>query len=258
MWADRQALVALAVQGLLIATLLGLVFGNLSDVANPYERITRSRNVMLLLAVSCFWFGANTAAKELVKERVIFQREHDFNLRVPAYFASKLVVLAAISLLQTAILFIIVRVWCNLPGTFVAQWLTLGGLAVTGTSVGLLISAIARSEEMATALVPVVVIPQIILAGVVAPLSGLAKWLAKGLISVHWAQEALERMLPADDLSLLNRKSESWFFPFCVVLIHLIVSAGLTVVVLGGLGRGAESRRGRAFTYILNRFKKTG
>ena len=53
-------------------------------------------NLLLLLAVSCFWFGCNTAAKELVKERVIFLRERDFNLRVSAYFASKFLVLAVI------------------------------------------------------------------------------------------------------------------------------------------------------------------
>jgi len=257
LWCDREALLALAGQGLLIAVLLGLVFGKLADVANPFERVTQTRNVMLLLAVSCFWFGANTAAKELVKERVIFQRERDFNLRVPAYLASKLIVLAAISLMQATILFGIVRLWCGLPGMLAAEWLTLCCLAMTGTSIGLLISGIARSEEMATALVPAVVIPQIILAGVVAPLSGLAKWLAKSLISVHWAQLALERLLPQGDLALLNRPKESWVGPFLVVTLHLVVSAALTIPVLRGWGRGTESRHARPFRFILDRVRSS-
>ena len=76
-------------QSLLVAVLLGLVFGDLGDVSNPVERVQRTVNLLFLLAVSCFWFGCNTAAKELVKERVIFLRERDFNLRVGGYFASK-------------------------------------------------------------------------------------------------------------------------------------------------------------------------
>ena len=92
---DRQALLAMLGQSLLVALLLGLVFGNLDDVSNPLERVQRTINLLFLLAVSCFWFGCNTAAKELVKERVIFLRERDFNLRVGGYFASKFLVLTA-------------------------------------------------------------------------------------------------------------------------------------------------------------------
>ena len=73
-------------------------------------------NLLFLLAVSCFWFGCNTAAKELVKERVIFLRERDFNLRVAGYFASKFLVLSLIGVLQASLLFRIVRAWCRPAG----------------------------------------------------------------------------------------------------------------------------------------------
>ncbi len=205
---DRQALLAMLGQSLLVAFLLGLVFGNLGDVSSPSERPLRTTNLFLLLAVSSFWFGCNTAAKELVKERVIFLRERDFNLRVGSYFASKFLVLALIAVVQATLLFCIVRAWCRPPGPAALQWLTLAALTVAGTTVGLLISAIARSEEVATALVPIAVIPQIILAGVVAPLNGFVRFLAKGFISVHWAQQALERLLPEADLALLGRQKE--------------------------------------------------
>ena len=104
-------------QSLLVALLLGLVFGDLGDVSNPAERVPRTVNLLFLLAVSCFWFGCNTAAKELVKERVIFLRERDFNLRVGGYFVSKFLVLSLISVVQASLLFGIVRAWCGPPGS---------------------------------------------------------------------------------------------------------------------------------------------
>ena len=149
----------------------------------------------LLLAVSCFWFGCNTAAKELIKERVIFLRERDFNLRVEAYYCSKLLVLTMIGITQTTLLFGIVRGWCGLSGSPVSQWMILAVLATAGTTFGLLIPPLAQSEEVAAALVPMVIVPQIILPCAIVPLRGIAWLLAKGFTTVHWAQQAQRRTL---------------------------------------------------------------
>ena len=98
---------------------------------------------------------------------------------------------------DVALLFGIVRLWCQPPGSAAWQWATLAGLATAGTALGLLISAFARTEEVAAAFVPIAVIPQIILGGVIAPLSGLARIVARCAITVHWGEQALEALLPA-------------------------------------------------------------
>jgi ABC-type multidrug transport system ATPase subunit len=229
---DRSALLAMLGQCLVVAVLLGLVFGDLAAISRPEVRVPRTINLLLLLAVSCFWFGCNTAAKELIKERVIFRRERDFNLRIGAYYSSKLLVLTMIGVAQATILFGIIRVWCALPGMAVSQWLAVAALATAGAATGLLISAAAQSEEVAVALVPMIVVPQIILAGVIAPLNGLAWPLAKGLITVHWAQQALENTLPKADLTLIGRTTARWSGSLAIVLIHTAVAAALTFIVL--------------------------
>jgi ABC transport system ATP-binding/permease protein len=236
---DPQAMLAMLGQGLLIAGLLALVFGRLAEVTESARRVPKTQHLLLLLAVSCFWFGCNAAAKELVKERIIFHRERAINLRVGAYFASKLIVLAVISVVQVSLLWGIVQWWCHVPAPRTFQYLTLSLLAVSGTTVGLLISALARSEELATALVPIVVIPQIILAGVIANLNGLAGVIAKSFITVHWAQETLERLLPKDDLTWIDamrqiepRNGSNWPGPLAVVLLHLAIAALLGLIVL--------------------------
>ena len=229
---DRAAILAMLGQALLVGVLLGLVFGNLGVVANPAERAIRTANLLLLVAVSCFWFGCNTAAKELVKERAIFRRERDFNLRVGAYFAAKALVLTLMGVAQATVLFTIVRAWCGPPGSAAGQWLTLAALALAGTAAGLLISASARSEAVATALVPIAVIPQIILAGVIAPLGGPALGMAKGLVAVYWGQMAMERLLPAAGLHLLGRAEAGRSAPLLLVLAQAAALAAMTIVVL--------------------------
>ncbi len=239
---DRAALLTMLGQGGLVALLLGLVFGPLGNVANPVERAQRTINLLLLLAVSCFWFGCNTAAKELVKERAIFSRERDFNLRVGGYFASKFLVLSLIGVAQATLLHGIVRAWCGPGGSAALQWLTLATLAAVGTSAGLLISAISRSEEVALALVPIAVIPQIILAGVIAPLSGIARRLAEGFVSAYWGQRALEGLLPSTDLESIGREASSWPRPLIILGVHAAVLCVVSLAILARSRRGGRTR----------------
>jgi ABC transport system ATP-binding/permease protein len=161
---------------------------------------------------------------------------------VGSYFASKFLVLALIAVVQAALLFFIARAWCRPPGPPTLQWLTLAALAVAGTTVGLFFSALARSEEVATALAPIAAIPQIILAGVVAPLNGFVRFLAKGFIGVHWAQQALERLLPEADQALLGRQRQSFFIPWAIVLLQAAMGATATVIVLWRTKGKAASR----------------
>jgi ABC-type multidrug transport system ATPase subunit/pSer/pThr/pTyr-binding forkhead associated (FHA) protein len=235
---DLQALLAMLGQSLLVAVLLGIVFGHLDAV----EDTVRTINLLFLLNVSCFWFGCNNAAKELVKERVIYERERDFNLRTDSYFASKCVVLVLIEWVQVLLLFGIIRVWCGPAGSAVGQVVVLAALAAAGTMLGLLISALARSEEVAAALVPIAIIPQIILAGVIAPLQGLGKLLANGLITSRWAAQALEALLPEEMQVLPQGDRAEYRGSVVMVAVHVLVFTAATLVVLWRQGR--EKRDG--------------
>jgi ABC-type multidrug transport system ATPase subunit len=229
---DVSALLAMLGQSLLVGILIAIVFGDLTSIENPSERVTKTINLLFLLNVSCFWLGCNNAAKELVKERVIFTRERDFNLRADAYLASKLTVLVCIGLVQISLLFGIVQLCCHPPGFIVGQWAVMAALAVAGTSLGLLISSLAGSEEVAIALVPIAIIPQIILAGVIASLSGLGKALAMVLVTCHWGERALEALLPQGDLELLKLPIRNYLPQFLVIVGHAMVFVAISLLAL--------------------------
>ena len=87
---------------------------------------------------------------------------------------------------------------------------------------------------------PIVVIPQIVLAGVIAPLSGVARGLARSFVAVYWAQQSLERLLPEADLAALGKTNGNWGKSLAVVAGHLAVAAVLTIVTLLRSRRNAE------------------
>ena len=235
---DYLALLAMLGQSLLVAVLLGMVFGNLEDVANRPEHASEMGNLLFLMAVTSFWFGCNNAAKEIVKERAIYTRERDFNVRVGSYYCSKFLLLLLFSGLQALVLACVVQGWCGPPGSFAGKCLVLTSLAAAGVALGLAISAAAPTEEMAITLIPVAVIPQIILSGVIASLSGLSKNLAQTLITVYWGNRGLDALLTASQAKRAFDQGDLGA-SLLIVLAHALVFVLTALTVLSWQGRRA-------------------
>jgi ABC-type multidrug transport system ATPase subunit/pSer/pThr/pTyr-binding forkhead associated (FHA) protein len=248
---DYLSLLAMAGQALVVAVLLGLLFGDLGTVKNPPDHANRSVSLMFLLAVSSFWFGCNNAAKEIVKERTIYTRERDFNLLVGSYYASKLLLLTIFSCLQAVLLFVIVRAWCNPPGSFASELMVLLALALGGVTLGLAISAFAATEEMAITLIPMAVIPQIILSGAISPLDGTSKVLALVGVSTYWGKRGMDACLPesvAKAVPPRGLEQHSTGVALLMLLTHAAVCVAAALAMLYW-----QNRRRGGLTALLRR-----
>lgn len=179
---DPRNLVALLVPGPLIGFLLTL----------PLDaRLADDRwKVLFLLAVTAIFCGAFNAFREILKERAIFERERMAGVRAIPYAASKLFVQGAFLAVECALLLGAVLAFEALPGE---RALLAGGLflaAAASASVALLVSAAVRSAEKATGLLVVFLLPQIIFAGAIAPLTGISRTIGKAMIA-HWTFDGL-------------------------------------------------------------------
>ncbi len=246
---DRLALLAMLGQSLVVAVLLGILFGELKQVADPSNPLDpsgagayarKSVNLLFLLAVTSFWFGCNNAAKEIVKERAIYTRERDFNIQVESYYSSKFLLILLFSGLQVLVLVSIVNQWCAPPGGFAAQWGMLTCLAAAGTALGLAISAAARTEEMAITLIPVAILPQIILSGAILTMEGLSEFLAQTFITTYWGNRGLDALLTADQARAAGLKQGTLTSALLVVLSHAAVFIAAALAVLLWQGRRAR------------------
>ncbi len=208
-------------------------------------------NELFQLAVVSFWFGCNNAAKEIVKECVIYTRERDFNVRVDSSYCSKFLLLICFSGVQVLVLAIIVNAWCRPPASFVAQCGLLMCLAAAGVALGLAISAVAPTEEMAITLIPMAIIPQILLSGVIAPLSGLSKHLAQWLSTAYWGNRGLSSLLPQDKLRQAGMELGTVPESVLVVLGHSVVFVLFAIMLLYWQGRRSGMGKPHAATTWL-------
>ncbi|MDH3494704.1 MAG: FHA domain-containing protein, partial [Acidobacteriota bacterium] len=96
---DRFNLFILFIQAPVIAILVFFVMG-----ANQPRDF-----VYFALSLCAIWFGTSVAAREIVRERKIYERERMVNLGILPYLASKYVVLGTIVALQCMLLFLPVK-----------------------------------------------------------------------------------------------------------------------------------------------------
>ena len=169
----------LLVQAPLIALLIGVVFGpTLSEeigVENYPDVARATATAMFLLGVSALWFGCSNSAREIVAEGAVFRRERMVGLTIPAYVAAKLTVLAVLCVLQCGLLLFIVGWLGSIESSYAFLFVSLLVTAMVGVTIGLLISAAAKTAEVAAGVLPLVILPMVILGGILLPLKDLPR-----------------------------------------------------------------------------------
>jgi hypothetical protein len=129
---------------------------------------------VFFLIVAAVWFGTSNAAREIVSERAIYRRERMVNLKLGNYLFSKFWLLSLFSFFQCAILLGIVFFSLDFAGGMEAFGIELAVLTVTSmdsVALGLLLSTMVSSSEAATSLTPIALIPQVILGGLMVPMT---------------------------------------------------------------------------------------
>src|SRR5262249_37052135 len=140
------------------------------------------------------WFGTSNAAREIVSERAIYLRERMVNLGLVNYVMSKYMLLAFFCIIQCTVLLATVFFALGFHGGPAAFAQQLGALIPTSlcaVAVGLRVSAVVSSSEAAVALTPSALIPQVVLGGVMVPMTTVPhlKWLMQ-VIPARWGFEA--------------------------------------------------------------------
>jgi ABC transport system ATP-binding/permease protein len=162
--------------------------------------------VYFVIALVAFWFGTSVSAREIIRERPVYKRERMVNLGILPYLGSKLFVLGMIVGLQCILLFVPLKFFdlvglMPMPGDLlgIPQFWAMLLTAAVGIALGLLISALVRTSELATSLVPLVLIPQILFSGLVGVPSGINK-VAGMLMPAAWSFDTMKRFSALDTL----------------------------------------------------------
>lgn len=136
--------------------------------------------VLLILAVGACFAGAANSVRELIKERVIYERERATGLSRSAYLMSKVFVLGCITVLQGLMVGVIGFSSRTIPDeglilgsqTLLELCIPIMALGFSAMMFGLIISALVKTAEKTMPLLVMFAIVQVVFTGCLFPLAG--------------------------------------------------------------------------------------
>ncbi|MEU8441528.1 FHA domain-containing protein [Streptomyces microflavus] len=169
-----------------LAAVIPADFG-LAPPTPPTQFNGKAGMILLILAVGICLAGSASSVRELIKERVIYERERATGLSRSAYLVSKVIVLGVITAFQGVILCGICFAARDLPaeGLFmppaVEICISIVALGFTSMMFGLMISALVKTSEMTMPLLVMFAIVQLVFTGVLFQVYG-----TPGLEQLTW------------------------------------------------------------------------
>ncbi|MBX2901600.1 MAG: ATP-binding cassette domain-containing protein [Cyclobacteriaceae bacterium] len=137
---------------------------------NPHYTFYHNTNVpvyFFMSVVVALFVGLIVSAEEIFRDRKILKRERYLNLSSSSYLISKVAILFFISAIQT-LTFLMLGNWIlEIPLTELRYWMVLFSCACFANMLGLNISSAFDSAVTIYILIPVLIIPQLLLSGVV-------------------------------------------------------------------------------------------
>jgi len=153
---------------------------------------------LFMSVIVALFMGLTVSAEEIIRDRKILKREKFLHLNRSSYIVSKIGILFMISAIQTALFVLVGNSILEIKGMFLIYWGILFTTSCFANLLGLNISSAFNSAVTIYILIPVLLIPQLILSGVVVqfdklnPLIGNTATvpLVGDIMASRWAFEA--------------------------------------------------------------------
>ena len=169
----------------LIATILRYSDSGKYDFASAYHIPT----FLFLTLIVAMFLGLTNSADDIIRDRVVLQRERNLNVRLQYYIFAKTVSLGVFALLQCVLFILIGNYILEIRGMF---WIYLAIVFMTamgGLALGLVVSSLVADPKTAANIVPLVLIPQIIMGGALIKYEDMNRNLALIYTFTRWFSE---------------------------------------------------------------------
>ncbi len=214
---NKQYLSINLIEGPLLAVLLSFIIRYMPEDTAVYH-FKENLNIPVFFFMSvivALFMGLTVSAEEIIRDRKVLKREEFLNLSRLSYLFSKIFILFSLSAIQTLSFVILGELIMGLKGMTLIFWLTLFSVSCFANTLGLIISAAFKSAVSVYILIPLLIIPQIILSGVVVSFDKLNPVITTEdkvpvigeIMTCRWAFEGL--MVH----QFVNNEYESQFYP---------------------------------------------
>jgi ABC-type multidrug transport system ATPase subunit/uncharacterized tellurite resistance protein B-like protein len=200
---NQQYLLINLLEAPLLAFILAFIvrYHNIDDSFNEGYTLSKNLNLpahLFMSVIVALFMGLTVSAEEIIRDRKILKREKFLNLSRSSYIISKIGILFMISAIQTSLFVLVANYILGIQGMFFIHWGILFTVSCFANLLGLNISSAFNSAVTIYILIPILLIPQLILSGVVVKFDKLNPMIGNtstvpavgDLMASRWAFEA--------------------------------------------------------------------
>ncbi len=185
----------------LLAFILAFMVRYISDDQASYI-FRQNENLpayIFMAVIVALFMGLTVSAEEIIRDRKNLKREAFLNLSRSSYLYSKVLILFGISALQTLCFVLVGNYILEIKGMHLTYWFVLFTTSCFANMLGLNVSATFNSAVTIYILIPILLIPQLLLSGVIVKFDKLNPSIASDvyvpftgdMMTSRWAFEAI-------------------------------------------------------------------
>ena len=189
---DRGKTLALFVQPFVIGFLFSQIFSKTSSLWTVAFAVVLCSN----------WFSLSLSIREIVQEKNTVKGEFRKGAGTLPYLAAKFTLPAIVSALQTAIVYAFIAFRVPIHNDIPLLASIIAAATLPAIAMGLLVSSLSKNSGQANAFLPLLIIPQVALAGALVPfdqMQQVGKWLSYVVWSRYSQDSLLNFMLEHPD-----------------------------------------------------------
>ena len=162
---SRLGLYAMLLEGPVLAALIAGTLRASSDAPYTFYKSLHVTEYLFLSLVLAMFFGLTDAACEILRDRPLLRRESNYKLFTSGYLMAKVLVLTSIAGVQCALYLLVGNAILGIHYMFWDHFAVMILTAFVGIALSLMVSAFVRQDRTALNIVPLLLVPQILLAG---------------------------------------------------------------------------------------------
>jgi ABC-type multidrug transport system ATPase subunit len=166
---NRGTLYATFIEAPLLAALIAITLRSSPEGSYEFSTALHIPAYLFLSATVAMFLGLTNSATEILRDRPTLRRERNARRGAFLYVAAKFTALALVAAVQCLIYTAVGHRILEIHGTLIDQWQWMTLTACTGTALALLVSVLVRTERAALTAVPLLLVPQMLLAGALVP-----------------------------------------------------------------------------------------
>jgi len=166
---NRGTLYSTFLEAPILAALIAITLRSSPEGSYEFSTALHIPAYLFLSVTVAMFLGLTNSATEILRDRPILRRERNCQPSGFSYVFAKFLALGLVGAVQCFFYLLVGNYYLEIEGVLLYHWIWMTLTALSGTAMALLISSLVRSERAALTTVPLLLVPQMLLAGALVP-----------------------------------------------------------------------------------------